>query len=248
MNNVFVLPITFNLSKTQDLIIFPTLLKDDNELILIDCGYPDSVPQIENEMNKIGLSLSQLTKIIITHHDHDHMGALREIKERYPSVEILCSKEEAPYITGQRKSLRLVQAEAIQDTLSEREKEGGRVFQRFIASIRKVEDVTVINTGDILPFCGGIEVVDTKGHMPGHISLYLQKEKTLIAGDALVVENEKLCMAMPHFVLDMQDAQDSIRNLQNYDIEKIICYHGGFFDSGVKDSLSEMIIEWRVQA
>lgn len=142
MNNIYLLPITFHLDEI-DLIIYPTLLKDNNELILIDCGYPDSVAKIEDEMNKIGLSLSQLTKIIITHHDHDHMGALREIKERYPAVEILCSKEEAPYITGQRKSLRLEQAE-------------------------------------------------------------------------------------------------SICNLQNYDIEKIICYHGGLYDSNVKESLKEI--------
>lgn len=244
MNNIFVLPIAFHLNKTN-LIIYPTLLKDDNELILIDCGYPDSMPRIENEMNKIELSLSQLTKIIITHHDHDHMGALREIKERYPAVEILCSKEEAPYITGQRKSLRLQQAEAVQNTLPESEKEGGKLFQSFIASIQKVNDVIVINTGDILPFCGGIEVVDTKGHMPGHISLYIKKEKVLIAGDALVVEDEKLCMAMPQYVLDMHDAQDSIRNLQNYDIEKIICCHGGLYDSNVKESLKEMVEGFR---
>lgn len=240
MNNIFILPITFHLD-TTDLIIYPTLLKDDNELILIDCGYPDSVSKIENEMNKIELSLSQLTKIIITHHDHDHMGALRDIKERYPGVEILCSKEEAPYITGQRKSLRLQQAEAIQDTLPESEREGGKQFQNFIASIRKVDDVTVINAGDILPFCGGVKVVDTKGHMPGHISFYVGMEKALIAGDALVVENKKLCMAMPQFVLNMQDAQESIRKLQNYDIEKIICYHGGLYDSNVKESLKEIV-------
>lgn len=61
--------------------------------------------------------------------------------------------------------------------------------------------------------------------------------KKLLLGDALVVEVDKLCMAMPQFVLNMQDAQDSIRNLQNYDIEKIICYHGGFYKSDVKSSL-----------
>lgn len=242
MNSIFTLPVTFHLDKT-DLIIYPALLKDDNELILIDCGYPDSAPKLENEMNKIGLSLSQLTKVIITHHDHDHMGALREIKERYPAVKILCSKEEFPYITGQRKSLRLRQAEEIQELLPESEKEGGMQFQWFIASIQKVDidDVSIINCGDILPFCGGIEVVDTKGHMPGHISLYVEKEKTLIAGDALVVENEELCMAMPQFILNVQDAQDSIRKLLNYDIEKIVCYHGGLYNSDVKKSLKEIV-------
>ncbi|MEL7647492.1 MAG: MBL fold metallo-hydrolase [Sedimentibacter sp.] len=240
MNNIFMLPITFHLDKTE-IMIYPTILKDDNELIMIDCGYPDSVPKLENAMHKIELSLNQLTKIIITHHDHDHMGALREIKQRYPAVEILCSKEEAPYITGQRKSLRLQQAEAIQDTLPESEKEYGKQFQNFLASVQKVDEVTVIKTGDILPFCGGIEVIDTKGHMPGHISLYIEKEKVLISGDALVVEGEKLCMAMPQYVLNMQDAQDSIRKLQNYDIEKIICYHGGLYKSDVKGSLKEII-------
>jgi Zn-dependent hydrolases, including glyoxylases len=240
MNHIFILPITFHLNKTN-LIIYPILLKDDDELILVDCGYPDSVPKIEEEMNKIGLSLSQLTKIIITHHDHDHMGALREIQERNPTIEILCSKEEAPYITGERKSLRLQQAEEIQDSLPESEKEGGKQFQNFIASIRKVEKVTIINTGDILPFCGGVKVVDTKGHMPGHISLYVQKEKALIAGDALVVENGILCMAMPQFVLNMQDARDSIRMLQNYDIEKIICYHGGLYNTNVNKGLREVV-------
>lgn len=244
MNNILALPITFHINET-DMTIYPTLLKDDNDLIMIDCGYPDSVPKLEAEMNKIGLSLNQLTKIIITHHDHDHMGALREIKERYPAVEILCSKEEAPYITGERKSLRLEQAERLQDLLPESEKEGGKLFQSFIASIRKVEEVTVINTGDILPFCGGIEVVDTKGHMPGHISIYVQKEKTLITGDALVVENGVLCMAMPQFVLNMQDARDSVRRLQNYDIENIICYHGGLYNSNVKESLKEMVESFR---
>jgi glyoxylase-like metal-dependent hydrolase (beta-lactamase superfamily II) len=169
------------------------------------------------------------------------MGALRELKDRYPVVEILCSKEEAPYITGQRKSLRLQQAEEIQDTLPESEKESGKLFQSFIASIRKVDAVTVINAGDILPFCGGIQVVDTKGHMPGHISLYVRSGKTLIAGDALVVENDKLCMAMPQYVLNMQDAQNSIRNLQSLDIDQIICYHGGLYNSNIKESLKGIV-------
>ena len=48
-------------------------------------------------------------------------------------------------------------------------------------------------------------------------------------------------MAMPQFVLNMQDAQDSIQNLQNYDIEKIICYHGGLYKSDVKSRLKEII-------
>lgn len=240
MSNIFVLPMIFQLGEIE-MPFCPTILNDNRDLILVDCGYPNFMLAIENEMNKIGLSLNQLTKIVITHHDHDHMGALREIKDQYPTIEILCTKDQAPYITGQSKSLRLLQAEAIQDSLPESEKEGGKDFQNYIDSIKKVDNITTINSGDTYPWCGGTEIVDTKGHMPGHISLYVKNEKTLIAGDALVVENGKLCMAMPQFVLNLQDAQNSIRNLLNYDIEKIICYHGGIYDTDIRKSLDRII-------
>jgi len=240
MSNVFALPMVFQFGE-MNMPFCPTVLKDGRDLILVDCGYPNFMLAIENEMNKIGLSLGQLTKIVITHHDHDHMGALREIKDQYPTIEILCTKYEAPYITGQSKSLRLLQAESIHDSLPESEKEGSMGFQNFIASIKKVDNVTTINSGDMLPWCGGTEIVDTKGHTPGHISLYIENEKTLIAGDALIVENGELCMAMPEFVLNTQDAQNSIRNILHYDIEKIICYHGGIYDTDIRKSLDKII-------
>ncbi|WP_313076061.1 MBL fold metallo-hydrolase [Lacrimispora sp.] len=240
MSHIYLLPVTFNSGKSER-IIYPVLLKDENELILIDCGYPDSMPKLENAMQKYGLSLSQLTKIIITHHDHDHMGALKDITQEYPQIEVLCSKEQAPYITGKRKSLRLQQAEDIQNTLPEDKKEYGIQFQKVISSVKKVDEVSIIDSGEILPYCGGIEVVDTKGHMPGHISLYVKQEKTLISGDALVNEGGKLRMAVPEYALNMEEAKDSIRNLENYDIEKIICYHGGVCDTSVKDCLEEII-------
>jgi glyoxylase-like metal-dependent hydrolase (beta-lactamase superfamily II) len=244
MSHIYLLPVTFNSGKSER-IIYPVLLKDENELILIDCGYPDSMSKLENAMQKYGLSLSQLTKIIITHHDHDHMGALKDITQEYPQIEVLCSKEQAPYITGKRKSLRLQQAEDIQNTLPEDKKEYGIQFQKVISSVKKVDEVSIIDSGEILPYCGGIEVVDTKGHMPGHISLYVKQEKTLISGDALVNEGGKLRMAVPEYALNMEEAKDSIRNLENYDIEKIICYHGGVSEIDVKSSLIKIVASFK---
>ncbi len=240
MSHIYIMPVTFHSGESKR-IIYPVLLKDENELILVDCGYPNSMPEFEHAMQAFGLSLSQLTKIIITHHDHDHMGALKDITQEYPNIEVLCSKEQAPYITGKLKSLRLQQAEDLQDSLPEDEKESGIQFQKIIASVKKVDKVSIIDSGAVLPYCGGIEVVDTKGHMPGHISLYVKKEKTLISGDALVIIGKKLCMAVPEFALNFEEAKDSIRNLENFDIEKIICYHGGVCDTDVKGCLREII-------
>lgn len=240
MEGIYTFPINFSLGE-MTLTVFPTLITGNGDNVLVDCGYPDSVPQLEAKLNKIGISLGDVTKIIITHHDHDHMGALKELKDTYPSIEILCTAEQAPYITGQKKSLRLRQAEDLQDSLPDAEKESGLHFQQFIASIQKVDTVTEITAGTVLPLCGGIEVIDTKGHMPGHISLYVSGEKALITGDALVVEDGKLCMAMPQYVLNRQDAEASVKRLLDYDIERIICYHGGVYDTNPKKSLVAVV-------
>ncbi|MFP3381467.1 MBL fold metallo-hydrolase, partial [Bacillus sp. SIMBA_069] len=49
-------------------------------------------------------------------------------------------------------------------------------------------DYTLID-GQELPFCGGIRVIHTPGHTPGHISLYLKQSKILIAGDSMYSVN-----------------------------------------------------------
>ena len=45
---------------------------------------------------------------------------------------------------------------------------------------------------EVLPYCGGITVIFTPGHTPGHICLYLNQSKILIAGDALVAVHGEL--------------------------------------------------------
>ena len=243
MFNMHLLPLDFEI-RNVTLTIYPVVLHDDKEVVLVDCGYPHFMEKIEEQLVKIGLSLSRVTKLIITHHDHDHMGSLKEIAEKYPSIKILCSKEQEPYVTGKSKSLRLVQAENLQDALPENQKEAGRAFISFISSVESVKEVHTVRIGELIDCCGGIEIVDTKGHMPGHISLYVRQEKTLITGDALIVENGKLCIALPQYALNIKDAQDSVKALLDYDIEKVICYHGGVYDKDVRDSLLEIVSQF----
>lgn len=76
MNNMHLLPLGFQIRNVM-LTIYPVVLHDDKEVVLVDCGYPYFMEKIEEQLVKIGLSLSRVTKLIITHHDHDHMGSLK---------------------------------------------------------------------------------------------------------------------------------------------------------------------------
>lgn len=240
MKRIITLPLNFEFGEIK-LTVFPTVIQDESEVVLVDCGYPHFKYQIEEAMKKEGLSLSMVTKIIITHSDHDHMGALKEIISEYPNIEVMASEKQIPYITGREKSLRLIQAQENHANLDAKGKIENEQFMDMIASVGKIQKVTGLSDKEIIPVCGGIEVIDTSGHMPGHISLYLKEEKTLIAGDALDVWQGKLGMSMPQFMLDMDMALKSVEKFLDYDIEKIICYHGGTYTGDIEGSVKKVL-------
>lgn len=239
MNKLNVLEINFEFNGVIDS-IYPVILRDDKEMILIDCGYPNFLELIEECANRSNIDLEKLTKLIITHHDFDHMGSAADLKAKYPNIKILASSKDEKYISGKEKSLRLQQAELIYDSLPDEEKEGALNFHKMLESIDNVQVDVTLNDGDIFDWCGGVEIVETPGHMPGHISIYIKESKTLIAGDALVIENDKLNIANPQYTLDIKEAKKSIDKLGNYDIDKVICYHGGVYQSDIKKALESI--------
>lgn len=226
MGNLIMLNIEFEFNGRKET-IYPVLLRDDKEMILIDCGYPNFLPLIEECAIKSNINLDELTKIIITHHDFDHMGSLAEFKKKYPNIKVMASKEDRPYIEGKLKSLRLQQAERIYESLPDNEKLKAESFHKILASVEPCKVDIALNDGDILDIAGGIEIVSTPGHMLGHISIYHRESKTMIVGDALVLENGELSIALPEYTLNMEEALKSVEKISSYDVCIIICYHGG---------------------
>jgi glyoxylase-like metal-dependent hydrolase (beta-lactamase superfamily II) len=241
--NVHVLELKFNFTGKEDA-LYPVLLVQGNELILVDCGYEGFLPLIEAATASHGFSLEKLTGLIITHHDMDHMGAAFELKTKYPFVKIYASAIEAPYIIGRLKSARLQQAEDMYDLLPEDQKPGARYFQQMLQQMKPVEVDYTFSPNEKPSFLEQIQIIPTPGHMPGHISIYIKELQMLIAADALVYENGEFDIANPHFTLDLPEAVASVRKLQVLDIETIVCYHGGTVDKDIPGKLSRLIAKY----
>jgi len=136
---IHILEIKFSFNGKEDS-LFPAVVRSENDTLLIDCGYAGFLPKLEDALLAIDLSFNDLTGIVITHHDIDHMGCLFEIKSRYPHLKIWSSDIEEPFISGRKKSLRLQQAEDSFDQLPEAYKEGAR---EFIAQLQSIEATAV---------------------------------------------------------------------------------------------------------
>lgn len=207
--------------------IHPVLLRDEQHLVLVDCGYAGFLPQLERALGEHGLTIGDLTHVFLTHHDHDHVGTLAALKRSNPRIQVVAGKSEVDYISGRKPALRLTQARAMQAALPPEQAAAG---QAFIEMITRVEPATVdlaVNGGDLLPWCGGCEVLATPGHTLGHVSLYVKSCDTLLAGDAAVLSSGVLVLANPEFAEDIEKAQQSLHQICEHRAKTVVCYHGG---------------------
>lgn len=207
--------------------LFPVVLFGRNDAVLVDCGYPGSLSMLEQQLLAHGVEPDALTKLLLTHQDDDHMGAAAELKEKYPKLQILASAEEAPYLTGARKNLRLAQAEAMQSRLTAEEKAFGAQFCARFKKLRPVQLDVLLHDGDRFDWGGGCEIVATPGHMPGHISIRSLDDEWVVTGDAAVAKNNRLILASPDFCLDRATAEKSLEKIIQLPCRRYLCYHGG---------------------
>lgn len=220
-------------------VIHPVIFYNDSELILCDAGYPNQAEQINEELSKHGFSVKDITRIIITHHDHDHIGSLKQLKEWNRNLIVTASVTETPFIEGKAKSLRLIQAEEFNKSLSGKDLESGMQFVSYLNTIQTCSVDKQLSDGEyIIP---GLKTILTPGHTPGHISLFCEESRVLITGDALAVEDSKPVIANPEFTLDIKSCIESIKKISNSAPQKIICYHGGLIEDNITNQLEEII-------
>lgn len=240
MIKVNTLEVKFSFNGKEDL-IYPVILSTSTESILVDCGYAGFMPLLEAAAGVHGLSLQDLTGIIITHHDIDHVGGLHEIKAQYPSLKVYSLDVEEKYISGKEKSIRLQQAEDMFTTLPDEHKPGALYFQEMLKAIQPVEVDGTFSADEHPDFLEGLQIIHTPGHMPGHISLYLREHKILVSSDAIVIEHGEFEIANPHFTLNLDQAVESVRKLAKLEIDEVICYHGGIMKGNISQKLNKLI-------
>ena len=227
----------------QQVEIYPVLIQLGCNFYLIDCGYEETFDELKLQLKASGILMEDLTGIIITHDDIDHLGGLKLLKKSNQNLTIFCGEIERKSVSGIIKSERLIQAEASLDTLPEEHKSQARHFIQKLKDIQRFEVDEVLTAGQV--FENELVVIHTPGHTKGHISLFYPEGKTVIAGDALVIENGTFNIANPAYTLDLAQAIKSVQKIKTLRPKKIICYHGGVMDENVDKHLEDLINKFK---
>ena len=140
----------------------PYLLIDPDGLTLIDAGLPGSHRKILRYLASLGYAPGDLKRILITHADFDHVGGLAPLKAA-TGARVYASPVEAQAMAEGHASRPLKPRSAIT-----------RLLFDLMAGLFKpapVQADELLSDGQILPVLGGLRVIETPGHTPGHISL-----------------------------------------------------------------------------
>lgn len=217
--------------------IFPTLIWNEKTAILVDTGMPGLLPVFKNEMSKLDVPFERLSAIILTHQDLDHIGSLPELTTVNPNLSVFAHEVEKPYIEGE---LPLIKTNG-ENMTAEKWAAIPDALKPLYENPPTAKVTNTLEDGAEVEGFPGIEVIATPGHTPGHVSLYVKQTKTLIAGDALTCSDGNLLGPAPQHTLNMDEALASVAKLLNYDIETVICYHGGIVSGKILQQLTEII-------
>lgn len=197
--------------------------------VLVDAalqGYARAIRQAAEDRFGAG---ARPAAIVLTHGHFDHVGALRELLRDW-DVPVFAHKLEMPYLTGR----------------SPYPPPDPLVGRGAMALLSRAYPRGPIDLGPRvheLPSDGSVpdapewRWIHTPGHTPGHIALFRDRDRTLLAADALTTTKQESMAAVltqrrelhgppAYYTQDWDRARESVRALVGLSPEWIVSGHG----------------------
>ncbi|MDG5472218.1 MBL fold metallo-hydrolase [Jeotgalibacillus sp. ET6] len=234
-------------------LFFVTLDATANSWVLVDAGMPKSAEKIKKEAEERYGKGTKPEAIILTHGHFDHVGGVEELASEW-DVPVYAHSLEMPYLTG-RQDYPEPDPTVDKGLVA---KMSPKLFPN--EAINLGQKVQSLPEDGSVPFMPEWKWVHTPGHTPGHVSLFRDRDRFLIAGDAFVtvkqeslvkVTMQKLEIHGPpkYLTMDFQAAWDSVRVLNELNPSIAVTGHGKPMEgSQLTENLQKLVDEFETIA
>ena len=205
------------------------LVRASGSWVLVDAGLHGYENTIRAAAREFTGSDAPPAAIVLTHGHFDHVGSLEALLDAW-LVPVYAHRLERPYLTGQSPY-------PPPDPLV------GRGSMSLLSRLYPRGPIDVSHRLELLPDDGSIPFapewrwIHTPGHCAGHVSLYRERDRTLIAGDAVVTTRQESAIAVAtqrreihgppaYFTQDWRAAGESVGRLAALEPEVLATGHG----------------------
>ncbi|MDL2343547.1 MBL fold metallo-hydrolase [Deinococcus sp. MIMF12] len=196
--------------------------------VLLDAGMPGTAGLIRRAADEYHAGRPPVATVL-THGHLDHIGALRELLKAWP-VPVYAHPLELPHVTGQAPyPFPDPTVGGTTSLLSPAFAPGPFDFRPHVQALP--EDGAV-------PHLPGWRWLHTPGHTSGHVSLWREEDRTLIAGDAFVTTKQESAAGAfalrptlihrppAYYTPNWDEARDSVRRLSALHPQLVLTGHG----------------------
>ncbi|WP_323674737.1 MBL fold metallo-hydrolase [Halorubellus sp. PRR65] len=203
------------------------LVADGDDVVLVDAGTPWDAGRIREGVRDAGFELGDVDRVLVTHYDVDHVGALAKLDDDLAAT-VYASGTDGRILTSERRPpLR-----------------GKKAVLTRLVSVPLVDrpdlDVRFVDEGDTV---GSFEVFETPGHTPGHLCFVSERLGVALLGD-LVSGNADGSLGRVPWVVDgnRRRAGESIREFaERAPAFEVACMgHGDPLASGGGDAVAAL--------
>ncbi len=193
-------------------------LIEDDGLTLIDTSIAPSGAKILSQIQAMGRKPSDVKRILITHAHPDHVGSLPELKAA-TGAQVWASAIERPVIEGK---IPIPRPE--KDKTTGIASVGVRPPSTTLTSIavdREIGDGEILNE-----VMGGLQVIATPGHAPGHLAFWQPVQRILFCGDVIMRFAWGMQRPFSFLTVEMAENDRSMRRIAELDAAVICFGHG----------------------
>ena len=219
-----------------------TILVGDDEVALIDTGYPSDIDLVLESIDRAGGTGLPISTALITHGHSDHLGSARELRRRFNTT-VLAPVNELPNVRRQ-----VTEQITFADVLPKlwRPRVATWLWRAVRAGgLKEVGVVDAQSVGDSPLIVAGHTVVPipTPGHSTGHTAYHLLEAGAVATGDAIVTAHPTSRVQGPQLLPDMfhanpARARSALASIARVSASTILPGHGPLLHGSPATSVS----------